>query len=565
MIGTLLVTLFIILIVTVIVQAVGHPDASPADRQSTRRIFQYVLLFGLTMVTAVGISGLLARIMQPHALDVAGDAFLARSIAFTVVGIPLLSLVAAWIRHQLKNHPREQGSTSWVLYVIAVSLVSLIMLTSSASELLQWAFGLTSFKGYFVADTLVWGAVWGIHWRLSHRLVNVDRLGGYFMLGAFIGLVVSVVGLSEMLSGSARFFFHLDQPTLIGKTSNTALHGLTLFLVGAAIWLWYWLRHGIRTKRDPAWLTYVLLIGVGGGLAAALTATSFVFYQVLVWLIGHPGSANAKEFFDSLPTALSIALVAGLVWWYHDALMRVGPVTARGEVERIRDYLLAMIALFSASGGLVLLVVAGIQTMATGTIVTGGRELNTLIAALTLLVVGGPTWGWFWSRGQRAARQEPAAEYASPTRRIYLYSLLGVASIVALAALLAGTYFLIDDILGAQLGLSTLDRMRFPIAFLVTAGAIASYHWAVWAVQRKQFVNEMHGPKSVLLIGPDQPAVAADIAKATKSRVRVWVRTDGVGEWNSTDIISALADCETHESVVVIADPSGPRVIPVRR
>ena len=99
MIGTLLVTLFIILIVTVIVQAARHPDASPADRQSTRRIFQYVLLFGLTMVTAVGISGLLARIMQPHALDVAGDAFLARSIAFTVVGIPLLSLVAAWIRH----------------------------------------------------------------------------------------------------------------------------------------------------------------------------------------------------------------------------------------------------------------------------------------------------------------------------------------------------------------------------------------------------------------------------------------------------------------------------------
>ena len=296
-----------------------------------------------------------------------------------------------------------------------------------------------------------------------------------------------------------------------------------------------------------------------------MTATSFAFYQVLVWLIGNPGTANAKEYFDSLPTALSIALVAGLVWWYHDALMRVGTVTARGEVERIRDYLLAMIALFSASGGLVLLVVAGIQTMATGTIVTGGRELNTLIAALTLLVVGGPTWGWFWSRGQRAARQEPAAEYASPTRRIYLYSLLGVASIVALAALLAGTYFLIDDILGAQLGLSTLDRMRFPIAFLVTAGAIASYHWAVWAVQRKQFVNEMHGPKSVLLIGPDQPAVAADIAKATKSRVRVWVRTDGVGEWNSTDIISALADCETHESVVVIADPSGPRVIPVRR
>jgi hypothetical protein len=48
----------------------------------------------------------------------------------------------------------------------------------------------------------------------------------------------------------------------------------------------------------------------------------------------------------------------------------------------------------------------------------GGSVINEVLAALTLLAVGGPLWWVFWRRIRRARRDDPQLAVASVSRRV---------------------------------------------------------------------------------------------------------------------------------------------------
>jgi hypothetical protein len=563
-IGLLAPLVTIVAIALLVRRALRHDVPAAGDGHGVRRFFQLVLLFGLMVVSAIGLAGLLARLSEPDALATRGDAFLARSVAFTVVGLPLLALVAGWVRRDLRSDPRERESSGWVAYVTLASLTSLLVTMFAANGILLWAFGVGAFEGQDLGNIVVWGAVWGLHWWLGARLVPQDLAQGHHLLGSLAGLLVSAAGLGAMFGGALKVLFGLDRPALVVGEVDPLLQGGAALAVGAPVWVLYWVRRASRSERNVTWLTYVLLAGMGGGLATVLVATSTAFYDVLVWLVGDPGTSDATEFFQSLPNAAAAALVGGLAWWYHHATLHEGgPVTQRGEVERVRDYLLAGIALGAASGGVILLMVALVEALTGTRIVAGDQAVNTLLSALTLLLVGGPVWWSFWHRGQAAAHQDPEAEYESPSRRVYLFVLLGVASLASVVSLLVGAYLFIEDILDTGLGSTTLHRMRFPIAVLVAAGAVAAYHWTVYGVQRRHTTQRAHGPRFILLVGPPRAGMVGDLARATGGTVRAWTRADGVGlPWTSEQVLDALAGIVAEE-VVVVAEDDGVKVIPV--
>ena len=96
--------------------------AGPADGHTVRRFFQYLVLYGLLVVVAVGLSGLLGRLLDRDVLVSADEAQLARDLAFTVVGVPLFAGVALWSRRRLADDPAEARSLGWAFYVTAASL-----------------------------------------------------------------------------------------------------------------------------------------------------------------------------------------------------------------------------------------------------------------------------------------------------------------------------------------------------------------------------------------------------------------------------------------------------------
>ena len=126
MIGAVLVLGIIVAAVVLVGRRISGKQGpgGPPDIHMVRRFFQYLLLFGLLVVTASGLSGLLGRALEPGALVSGDQSELALSVAFTVVGLPLYAALALWSRRRLAEDPREASSLGWTFYSTVAALTT---------------------------------------------------------------------------------------------------------------------------------------------------------------------------------------------------------------------------------------------------------------------------------------------------------------------------------------------------------------------------------------------------------------------------------------------------------
>lgn len=565
-VGLLFLILVVVLVVLAVRKAGARSDPSPTEAHTLRRAFQYLLLYGLLVVLGIGLSGLLGRLLERDALVASDEVGLARDLAFTVVGGPLFVGLALWSRRRLAGDPAEARSLGWGLYVTAASLTSLLVTMTALSQVLRWAAGLEEYDGRALARIVVWGGLWGAHYWADARVTPRARQRVHHLVGSLIGLVTAATGLAWLLSGALRVLLGLQGEQVIAGGDSPMLQGLVLLVVGAPVWFVYWVRGAAGYHRDPLWLAYVLLAGVAGGLVTAIASASTLVYSVLVWLVGEPGTASAVVHFDGAPTSAAAAVVGVLVWWYHRAVLGARGAATRSEVRRIYEYLMAGIGLLAAAGGLVMVLAALVEAV-TGRAFVGGDAVNALLAAVTLLAFGGPVWWLYWRRIQTATRSAPADELTSPTRRVYLFTLLGLGGIAAVVALIVGVYFLFQGVVEGTLGAETFRRMRFPIGVLLTSVGVAAYHWAVYRNDRERMpaATEAPGPRFVLLVGPADREIAHAVADRTRGRVQAWARADdGLTAWSLDAVMAALAGT-TADEVVVLSGADGLHVIPVHR
>lgn len=547
------------------VRRLGHrgDTGTTPEGHAVRQLFQYLLLLVLMVVTAVGVAGLLAAAFAPDDPTTGSDSAIARSIAFAVVGLPLLSGVALWSRRTLAGHADEARSLAWVVYLSVASLVSLLVGLFALHDVGSWALGLRGFDPQATANALVWTGVWAFHWWLARRQ-DPALMQPHLLAASLVGLGIGLVGLGVLLTGALETWFGLDRELLVAGRDEPILEGgLTLALAGAC-WVLYWAANARHSARTVLWHAYVLLAGMAAGLVVSVTAASVGTYRTLVWLVGHPGTDDAHLYFDPMPATAAAAAVGLLTLTYHQAVLRAEKRPVRTEIERVRDYLLAAIGLGAAAAGTTIVVVALVEALANPSVMSGAGPANTLIAALTLLGVGAPVWWYFWRRGQGAAAISHD-EVVSPTRRLYLFFLLGLASLASVGALLAGAWLLVDHVLQDDPGLETLRSTRFPIGILLTAAALAAYHWTVYRDERPPAAAPRTGPTFVLLLGVADAPTAASIARRSGAMTWAWTRWDVTPEtWPEDELLSVAASAGAPE-VVVLADDGRLRAIPVTR
>ncbi len=560
-----LLVLVLVPALVVLVVRTTRADGAPPAVQAVRMVFQYALLYGLAVVVANGLTGLAGELFAGPALARADQTALARDLAFTVVGVPLLTGLALWTRRALTGGAAERRSPGWAGYVTAVSLTALVMAMNGMVGVLRWATGLADYSGPALAATLVWGATWVVHRSVERRLVPPEHAVVHHLAGSLVGLVTAAVGLGELLAGSLRILWGLDAAAVLTAGGDPVLQGLVTFVPGAAVWVRYWARGALRYRQDPLRLAYLLLFGVAGGLVTAVASASTLVYSGLVWVLGEPGTTVAAEYFDGAPAATAAAAVGLLVWWYHRTVL-AADTGGRTEATRVYEYLMAAIGLVAAAGGLSTLVAAAVGT-ATGPAFVGGSDVDTLLAGATLLLVGGPVWWLYWRRIRAASRTDAAEEAGSPTRRVYLAVLLGVGAVAAVVGLLTAVYLLLQDAVPGTVGAETFRRMRFAVGILCAAPAVAGYHLAVRRADRRAAPAQgaPAWPTFLLLLGVADRDVARQVARRTRARVQVWARTDtGALAWSADEVLAALGDTPPAEAVV-LADAGALRVLPVRR
>jgi hypothetical protein len=530
------------------------------DGRSVRRFFLYVLLYGLLIVAATGLIDLAGVVFAPPLL--AGDErdVLARALTFTVLGLPMFVLTALWTRRHLRGDADEAESFGWAAYLTVASLTALGGAMGALHGVVSSALSGDGLDGTGLAGFVVWAALWWAHRVVTERLLAPQRRQALLLLGSLVGLVTSVTGL-VMLLGASVSTLVLDTSGVLATSGDRALaEAAATVVVGAPVWFVYWLRGLARGGRTPLWLAYVLPVGVGGSLVLAVVGLSVTLYQVLVWLVGEPAWSSAADHFRGTPVAGACVVVGAVSWWYHRRVL-AHATAGRSEVTRVYEYLMAGVALVAAAAGVSLVLIAVVEAAVPPAAVERGTSVvNAVLAAVTLLVVGGPLWWLFWSRIGRVTRAEGGgAELASPTRRIYLFVLFGLGGVVAVVAVLVAAFLGIQGALRDGFVPEVLRAVRVPVAILLATGATAGYHWVVYRHDRQVLPAAPPRPAAryVLLIGALDPAVRQEVAHRTGARVDLWERADGLAQpWSVEDVVAAV-NAEAGHALTIVAGPAG--------
>lgn len=536
--------------------SVGRATSVGGATSSVRRFFQYLLLFALTVASAIGAADLLGRALDAASFD--GET-LAQPLTFVLVGAPLAGLIAWWTRRAIRRDPLEAVADAYTVYLTLTACTSLVVAMFALQALLATALR-GDFDGPAAARLVVWGALWFLHWRLARRLEKAANWT-HLLLGSLIGLVTAAVGLGFLLTTSLETLL-LQTPGQLsfGTGQLLAEYGAT-FATGALVWSRYWLGTASRLPRDEPWLVFVLPVGVGGGLLTGLVAASILLWQGLVWLLGDPFNMSAQLHFADSPRATAVAVIGLLIWWYHGAVLAES-TDSRSEVRRVYEYLVAAIGLLASAAGVGMVIVAVIEALTPG-LDLGVSVTNTLLGAVTLLVVNVPLWSLFWARIQRARATDPVAETTSPTRRIYLVLLFGVVGVAAVVALIVAVYVLLENVFEGTVSGETVRSMRYALGVLVSSAAVSAYHWAV-SRQDRSFAVPGHptGPRSVMLVGAAAPGLVESLSKTVEgARVELLVRADPVPPWSEDELLAVLMDHSGQDLLVIAGEPLGVMVL----
>ncbi len=524
---------------------------------TVRRIVVILLLLALVIVTAIGLSGLLGRLIDPNATLVGLDpTSLALSLAFTLVGGPL-TLLLWWLAWRRLDDPAERGSLAWGLYLAGASTLALIVTLNSGLTALtaliegEWLPG-------EAATAVSWSAVWIWHrWMRRHRTKGPLRLGSVAgVLASWYGLIVGAVSVAGALGAVfAEAIRGLTTTVVLGEPWwRPVLQSLVWAAGGGLVWAWHWFRERVRDTSTVFASVVLVLVGI---LAASVAALAGAGTLVFVGLrLAFDAVEPVASLLDPLDIALAAALVGAVVWTFHARIVRARPASGGGEAVRsAASLVLSGVGVAATATAIGVIINATLASLSPT--LAGAEPRTLLLSGISTLVVGAPLWWVVW----RPTRGALPAAAASTGRRIYLVALFGISAAVALVALLV-IGFLVFEFLLDTTGGAIVDRVRAPLGILVATLLVAGYHFAIWRRDRAvagTTTDRARAIRRVTLVLPaEDPGLVAAVREATGSSVTVWLRASEPGApvaAPATDaVVAALADVHA-ERVLVLAGP----------
>lgn len=558
--------LVIIAIAVLVVRKISNKGLSTdSTAQPVRLFFQYALTLGLFVTFIVGLAGLLGKLLGAAKDVVTDQSSLASNLAFVVVSGPLLAWLLLWLKKSVARNPQEAAGFIPTFFATLAAIISLLVFMSSAIAVSYNLIDGAPSLGDTSARAIVWGIALLVVLRMSNSVIPKNDFRIQYFVGSLITAIAAIVGLIKVLATllsvllSQQMLLGAQSPALI-STRDNSLDGFGTLVIAGVLWFYYWIKNANTKTNDKMWLTYVLVAGVGGSLVLVLTSLTVTIYQVLVWFIGDPASQVVSEHFKGIPASAAIAFVGLLVWWYHKSLLPLD--SKRSQTQRIYEYVVAAVSLMASTVGIAIIIVAIIES-STRSIIVGDDAINTLLGAVTVILVSGPVWVRFWNRIQSFAKTSEQEELASPVRRIYLFLLFGVGGIAAIVSLITVVFQIFNGVLNSTFGNSTLNEMRFALGILISTGIVAGYHWEIYRHEKDIDVSSDSSTNSVLLVGPTNPGLVHVLKAATGAKISFLERTDsGDLDW-PTDHVIELVNQSKDRDLLILLESTGVKVIPV--
>ncbi|MBF8268286.1 MAG: hypothetical protein HW388_1794, partial [Dehalococcoidia bacterium] len=353
----------------------------------------------------------------------------------------------------------------------------------------------------------------------------------YFYGLSFVALMVAAVGVTNMVDYVAERLF--GSKALIGSEMQLAL-ALSLTLVGTPVWLFFWSLAQRSTRLFPgetralARKVYLYLVL---GVSAAVVAFGLV--SLLRWLLG-AGAFNGTHvalplawggvwafhwrietlegqrteltrsvrrlyayitslyglvmltklltstgvalWSNATRTALSVALVGGLLWWWH--WHRISRGDSESVLRRVYLYLFAILggALTTVVSLSILLYNVLQWLIGEPDVASASAHFRFLPGVIAALTTGAGVWRYHWAVVQQESHVAPEGLLAA--RRVYRY----IMAALGLATLATGLVFLFSTVLGvlvpeAREKLVSTDWWRNPLTLAITLIVVGAPLW----------------------------------------------------------------------------------------
>ena len=533
--------------------------------EEVKDFFQYLLLLILILIVNSGLSGLINYVVGSDKRLIANEDVLARDSAFVVVATPLLIAVALWTRRTLERDEESKESFALLLYLTAIQIIAF---ASFATSGYRWLLALIDDGTLFGTDlgsTFLWLATLVFHYRMSSHRLSKERVQFAFLILSAISLIVSIVATARIIRALMVEFLPFAETILTTASANELTRGLVTALIAIPAWYFYWFAESSRTESSRIWNLYLLLLGVGGSLVATLVSSSIIFYDTLVWFFGDADTNAAWVHFDRVPGATG-ALVATLIsFTYHSRVLSAHHESEEGEIGRIYRYLLSGIGLATSAIGAVTFVVSIVETLIQDDLLVGRSARNALLLAITLLIFGLPLWQILWSRIHRHIEQDREREISAISRKVYLFTVIGISAIAAVVSTLTFTVQIFQGLFGGDIGGSTWRETSYAISILVVGILVGLFHLQVLRHERAEAGPKSKTHKFLLMIGPVDKSLARELERSTGARVEIVESLDGLAtRWDREKVQQLLMENREAE-IALIADAGQIKAIPIKR
>ena len=481
-----------------------------------RRLYLYLVSAAAlgtlaTGLSALGYTVLLFAFKDPNAESSRGA--LAGATAATLVALVVWGVHFWFARRYAHRDPAERASAIRRLYVywacLATSIGAAVALdnaianylhpildcaTPAAGTFVYRPFGCTA-NGSLLATsqaawiTLVLGAFWALHYRISARdRAAVGEQGRSASLRRWYMYPALLVGLLMTLSGAATLiilvWLRLMNSTL-GTDQSRYIGDAAGLLVGGFV-LWGFHARGLTTRflEDDRKSTLRALegfIAVAVCMVFALIGAAQILYYALARLLGvaNPGNVGS-DVVAAMAAPVSVLVVYGAAWLL--VRRRLSQDTGSHEVDRQagvrRLYtnlaaLVSMAALGTGAAGVLWYLAEQIEAPLIGVSASDWKDPISLWA--TLFVVGGAIWLAHW-------RHAPwPGDRQSLSRRLYVWAALFVSVLAVLGSGIALLNVVLQQVFSASPRLNDPSNLDFGhyLAVLVIAIFVGLYHWRV--------------------------------------------------------------------------------------
>ncbi len=466
---------------------------------TVRRLYFYAVTFVSLIAATSGVVMLLQFVLDGITGDNLISDFttrLAAGASLLIVGTPLWYFHWRYIQRAVVEQPVETRSILRKMYIYITLAVAGSILIYTALNVLNWIFRADDFSGYDLAALVIWGAVWSFHWFIEEHegqstpeTVAIRRL--YIYIASLVGLVMLSLGVGRVL-----YFVLLEgynalvsTPLLGGVPGlwRPALREmLSVAIIGGGIWALHWIYIARRDYDSVLRQVYLYIFAILGGVITTVSALGIIIHEFLTWLFGTYGADTVSQHFEFLPGSVSTLSVGAALWayhWYrvqHEASVSAGTTL---PARRAYTYILTVIGTGALAVAIFMLTSAALKLILAsfGDVVVGGDQWKRpLINIITLAVLGGPLWGYYWRDIQSRTFDIGTDERQATSRRIFLFALLGIGVLALLGSVSAMLFFFLRDLLDVSLSLGTLGDITDPIAVVAAAAAFLPYYWAVY-------------------------------------------------------------------------------------